>query len=165
MATYTANQVSINNGSKLVTVNSNESPESVSQGDFIQIANYPLAEINRTFLDANSNHIIELVKVWKHSDQITQPAIVVPTTVDFKATVDALKKANILVNDNTQAMQDWQTKLGEVTFRNIDETQTTIKTLKQMESDFNELMARLEAQPEPQPDNNAAWFDADSTWR
>ena len=145
MATYTAKQVSIKNGSKLVTVNSSESPESVSQGDFIQIANYPLAEINRTFLDANSNHIIELVKVWKHSDQISQPAIVVPTTVDFKATVDALKKANILVNDNTQAMQNWQTKLGVVTFRNIDETQTTIKTLKQMESDFNELMARLEA--------------------
>lgn len=145
MATYTANQVSINNGSKLVAVNSNESPESVSQGDFIQIANYPLAEINRTFLDVSGNHVIELVKIWKHSDQISQPAIVLPTTVDFKATVDALKKANILVNDNTQAMQDWQTKLGEVTFRNIDETQTTIKTLKQMESDFNELMARLEA--------------------
>jgi hypothetical protein len=145
MATYTANQVSIDNGSKLIIVNSNESPESVSQGDFIQIANYPLAEINRTFLNTTGNHIIELVKVWKHSDQISQPAIVVPTTVDFKATVDALKKANILVNDNTQAMQNWQTKLGEVTFKNIDETQTTIKTLKQMESDFNELMARLEA--------------------
>ena len=145
MATYTANQVSINNGSKLVTVNSNESPESVSQGDFIQIANYPLAEINRTFLDANSNHIIELVKVWKHSDQITQSAIVLPTTVNFKSTVQALKNANTLVNDNTQAMQDWQTKLGRVAFNNVDGSKVTIKTMLQMETDFNSLMSRVQA--------------------
>ena len=145
MATYTANQVSINNGSKLVTVNSNESPESVSQGDFIQIANYPLAEINRTFLDVNGDHVIELLKVWKHSDQITQPAIVVPTTVDFKNTVQALKNANTLVNDNTQAMQDWQTKLGRVAFNNVDGSKVTIKTMLQMETDFNLLISRLQA--------------------
>jgi hypothetical protein len=165
MATYTAKEASINNGSRDVVINSGELPQNISTGDFLCIGNFAPMEINRVYFSDNNTPFIELVEPWKNGDRANQPAIVIPTTVEFRETAQALKAANTLVNDNTQAMQNWQTKLGEVEFKNIDGTKTRVKTLKQMESDFNELMARLEAQPEPQPDNNAAWFDADSTWR
>jgi len=116
MAAYTANQVSINNGQKNVVINSNESPEGVSSGDFIYVGTFTPMEINRTYIDSNGKHVIELVKVWGNSNQSNQPAIVIPTTVQFKETVKALQTANRLLNDNTQAMQDWQTKTGSVTF-------------------------------------------------
>lgn len=144
MATYTANQVSIITGSRAVRINSNEEPLNVRKGDFIQIANHPLKEIKGTYKDENSNNFIELETIWENISQNNQPAIVIPTTADFRATAEALKKANIIVNDNMQQMQDWQTKFGEVTFNNIDGTMVTVKTLKQMESDFEDLMYRLE---------------------
>ncbi|MEM5547006.1 hypothetical protein [Pseudoalteromonas fuliginea] len=141
MAAFTANQVTVNNGQKNIVINSSETPVGVRKGDFIGIASFALIEINRTYVDSNNKHVIELVKNWGNSNQSNQPAIVIPTTVDFKQAADALKTANTLFNDNTQAMQNWQTKTGNVTFNNIDGTTTTVKTLKQIE---NEAQAQLE---------------------
>lgn len=140
MAAFTANQVTVSNGQKNIVINSNEAPEGVSKGDFIGVASFSLMEINRTYVDSNNKHVIELVKNWDNSNQSNQPAIVIPTTANFKQTADALIKANILINDNTQAMQDWQTKSGTVTFNNIDGTTTTVKTLKQIEVEAQDQM-------------------------
>lgn len=136
MATYTAKEVSINNGSRDVVINSGELPQNISAGDFLCIGQFAPMEINRVYFSDNNTPFIELVEPWKNGDQANQPAIVIPTTVEFRETAHALKAANTLVNDNTQAMQNWQTKLGEVEFKNIDGTKTRVKTLKQMELDY-----------------------------
>lgn len=147
MAAYTANQVSINNGQKNIVINSSESPEGVSKGDFICIGSFTPMEINRTYINSNSQHVIELAKPWSNSNQSNQPAIVIPTTVQFKETVQALQNANTLINDNTQAMQNWQTKTGSVEFVNVDGTKTTVKTLKQIELDNRTQMEAYHPHP------------------
>ncbi|MFT6789641.1 MAG: hypothetical protein ACJAVX_003023 [Pseudoalteromonas rhizosphaerae] len=134
MAAFTASQASITNGSKVVTINSGESIANVRQGDFLFLAGF-LVEINRGYVGAASQQYIELVKNWANSSQSSQPAVVIPTTGDFRAAVDAINNANQNVNDNFVAMQDWQTKTGTVTFVNQDGTTTTVKTLKQIEAD------------------------------
>lgn len=139
MAAYTANQVSINNGQKNVVVNSNESPEGVSKGDFIHVGTFTPMEINRTYVDSSGKHVIELLKAWGNSNQSNQPAIVIPTTVQFKDTVKALQTANRLLNDNTQAMQDWQTKTGTVAFVDAAGVSQIVKTLKQMQIENDAL--------------------------
>lgn len=139
MAEYTAQQVSVVNGSNAVIIESGESPEAVRQGDFLFITGSDPVGINRTYINSNSQHVIELSKSWSNGNKSNQPAIVLPTTVEFKSAAAALKNANLLVNDNFVAMQDWQTKTGTVTFVNIDGTTTTVKTLKQIEIEAQEL--------------------------
>tara|TARA_B110000503_G_C7171347_1_gene424430 strand:+ start:8103 stop:8594 length:492 start_codon:yes stop_codon:yes gene_type:complete len=143
MAEYTADQVSISTGSKAVVIESNESPENVRQGDFLFIEGNDPVAINRTYINSDNKHVIELRKAWPHASANTRTAILLPTTYEFRTATDALKNANTLINDNTQTMQDWQTKEGEVTFNNIDGTQTTVKTLKQMELDFYAMLETL----------------------
>lgn len=135
MAEYSANQVTITNGFKAVVINSGESPENVRQGDFLFVTGSDPVAINRTYINDNDQHVIELTKNWGQGNKNNQPAIVIPSTAEYKAVADALKNANLLVNDNFVAMQDWQTKTGTVTFVNINGTTTTVKTLKQIESE------------------------------
>ncbi|WP_149981153.1 hypothetical protein [Pseudoalteromonas rhizosphaerae] len=134
MAAFTASQASVTNGSKVVTINSGESIANIRQGDFLFLAGF-LVEINRGYVGAASQQYIELVKNWANSSQSSQPAVVIPTTGDFRAAVDAINNANKNVNDNFVAMQNWQTNMGNVTFVNQDGTTTTVKTLKQIEAD------------------------------
>ncbi|WP_199525375.1 hypothetical protein [Pseudoalteromonas sp. bablab_jr011] len=134
MAAFTAEQASINNGSKVVQINSGESIANIRSGDFLVLAGF-IVEINRAFVGAANEQLIELVKAWSHSTQSNQPCIVIPTTAEFKTVIAALNEANALVNNNYKAMQDWQTKMGNVTFTNKDGTTTTVKTLKQIEAD------------------------------
>lgn len=135
MPEYTANQVSIITGSIAVVIESNENPEGVRPGDFLFIeGNEPVA-VNRTYINSNDKHVIELRKPWPYTSVNIRSAILLPTTYEFRAAADALKNANTLVNDNTKAMQDWQTELGEVDFKTPDGTTIKIKTLKQIEID------------------------------
>lgn len=128
MAAYTAQQVSVSNGYKVVTINSAESIANVRYSDFLVLNNH-IVEINRAYVGADGKQYIELVKNWPYSTQTNQPCIVIPTTGDFAAAVQALKDAQVLVNDNFQTMHDWQTKSGMVTFQHPDGTSTTVKTL------------------------------------
>lgn len=134
MPAFTAEQASINNGSKVVQINSGESVANIRSGDFLVLAGF-IVEINRAFVGAANEQLIELVQAWSHSTQSNQSCIVIPTTAEFKTVVAALNEANMLVNSNYKAMQDWQTKTGTVTFENKDGTTTTVKTLKQIEAD------------------------------
>ena len=143
MAAFTANQVTINNGSNAAVINSEESTDNIQNGDFLVVGDFAPAQINRTYVNSNNLPVIELVKPWRNSSQSTQPAIVIPTTVNFKDTVTALRNANTLINDNMKSMQDWQTQTGEVEFSNVDGTKTVVKTLKQMELEFNALLAQF----------------------
>ena len=129
MAAYTAGQVTISNGSKAVVINSNENPESVAKGDFLFLSGSDPKEINRTYINDQQKHVIELIENWDSGNKTNQPAIVLPTTVEFRDTVAAIKNANLLINDNMQAMSDWQSKLGTVTFIGLDGTERTVPTL------------------------------------
>lgn len=134
MAAFTASQAKVDNGSKVVQINSGESVSNVRGGDFLVLSN-AIVEINRAYIGADNKGYFELVKNWPNSNQSNQPCIVIPTTAEFKTVVAALNEANALVNDNYQAMQAWQTQMGTVTFVNKDKTTTTVKTLKQIEAD------------------------------
>lgn len=134
MPAFTASQASVTNNSKVVQINSGESIANVNSGDFLVLAGF-IIEINRAYLGGDGKGYFELVKNWPNSNQTNQECIVIPTTGEFKKAVEALASANVLVNDNFKAMQDWQTKTGTVTFSNQDGTTTTVKTLKQIEAD------------------------------
>lgn len=129
MATFTATQASVKNNKPIVTINSGESVANVRQGDFLVIANFAPSQITRAYVGGAGEQFIELTVNWKHGDQTNQPAIVIPTTVEVRKAVTALQSANVTVNDNFEAMQNWQTKTGTVTFTHIDGTKTTVKTL------------------------------------
>lgn len=141
MPAFTASQASVTNNSKVVQINSGESIANVNSGDFLVLAGF-IIEINRAYLGGDGKGYFELVKNWPNSNQTNQECIVIPTTGEFKKAVDALTSANVLVNDNFKAMQDWQTKTGTVTFTSQDGTTTTVKTLKQIE---NEAQAQMDA--------------------
>ena len=140
MPAFTASQASVTNNSKVVQINSGESIANVNSGDFLVLAGF-IVEINRAYLGAEGKGYFELVKKWPNSNQANQECIVIPTTGEFKKAVEALSNANVLVNDNFKALQDWQTKTGTVTFSNQDGTTSTVKTLKQIE---NEAQAQLD---------------------
>ncbi|WP_199529580.1 hypothetical protein [Pseudoalteromonas sp. bablab_jr010] len=146
MAAFTASQASVTNGSKVVQINSGESVANVSSGDFLVLAGF-IVEINRAYVGSDSKGYFELVKNWSNSNQSNQECIVVPTTGEFKKAVEALSNANVLVNDNFKALQDWQTKMGTVTFSNQDGTTTTVKTLKQIEADNQAQMDAYHPHP------------------
>lgn len=128
MAAFTANQASVTNGSKVVTINSGESIANINPRDFLVI-NTQIVEIKRGYIGSDGQQYIELIKSWAYGPQNNQPCIVIPTTGNFAAAIEALKDAQALVNSNFATMQDWQTKTGTVTFTHPDGTQTTVKTL------------------------------------
>ena len=138
MAAFTASQASVTNGSKVVTINSGESTANIRQGDFLVIGTLSPVEILRGYVSSGGEQSLELSKAWDSGKQSNQKAIVIPTTVEVRNAVTALQNANTLVNDNFTVMQNWQTKTGTVTFVNIDGTTTTVKTLKQIESEASE---------------------------
>tara|TARA_Y100000588_G_scaffold186210_1_gene200109 strand:+ start:47869 stop:50754 length:2886 start_codon:yes stop_codon:yes gene_type:complete len=146
MPAFTASQASVTNNSKVVQINSGESIANVNSGDFLVLAGF-IVEINRAYLGAEGKGYFELVKQWPNSNQANQECIVIPTTGEFKKAVEALSNANVLVNDNFKALQDWQTKMGTVTFSNQDGTTTTVKTLKQIEADNQAQMDAYHPHP------------------
>ncbi|RZD22403.1 hypothetical protein [Pseudoalteromonas sp. MEBiC 03485] len=144
---FTAESVSILNGQDVVDVNSAESIENIKAGDFLQIGSFPLVEIKQAYKNGQGQKFIQLTKAWELTTQSNQPAIVIPTSGEFRAAVKALQDANILVNDNQQALQDYQNNLGTVTFKKSDGTTTTVKTLKQIEADNQAQMNAYHPNP------------------
>ncbi|WP_076921244.1 hypothetical protein [Pseudoalteromonas sp. SK20] len=128
MAAFTADQASVTNGSKVVTINSGESIENINPRDFL-VLNNQIVEITRGYISSDGQQCIELLKSWAYGNQNNQPCIVIPTTGNFAAAIQSLKDAQALVNENFATMQDWQTKTGTVTFTHPDGTQTTVQTL------------------------------------
>lgn len=161
MAAYTANRVAIENGKNTVIIYSGEPTDNIQYGDFLVVGDFAPVQINRTYKNSDNLPVIELVKPWKKSNQIETHAIVIPTTLNFRDTVTALKNANTLINDNMRAMQDWQTKEGLVSFSNVDGTETVVKTLKQMELDFLTLLEDIRNNTPTDPQDPTVSFDVD----
>lgn len=134
MAAFTANQAVATNGSKVIHIQSGESIANIQNGDFLFLGSFLPCTISRSYIGGAGEQYLELDVAWENSNQ-TEKAIVLPTTLELREVLQALKNANTLVNDNAKAMQDWQTKTGTVTFKHADGTISTIPTFKQLQAD------------------------------
>lgn len=135
MAAFTADSINISNGRDVAEVISQEAINTIQKGDFLVISGFPPVEILQAYKNGQGERFIELLKPWPHTSQSNQPAIVIPTTVDYREAVEALRAANTLVSDNKKAMSDWQTNMGTVTFKDKDGNDVVVKTLRQIEAD------------------------------
>ena len=135
MAAFTADSINISNGRDVAEVISQEAINTIQKGDFLVISGFPPVEILQAYKNGQGERFIELLKPWPHTSQSNQPAIVIPTTVDYREAVEALRAANTLVSDNKKAMSDWQTNMGTVTFKDKDGNDVFVKTLRQIEAD------------------------------
>ncbi|MBB1291022.1 MULTISPECIES: hypothetical protein [unclassified Pseudoalteromonas] len=141
MAAFTANQISINTGDKLAVINSGENPAQVNKGDFLVVKMQEImpVEISGVLATDSGGFIIELLNPWGYENINNAPATVIPSTIKFQSIMKVLQDANTLFNNNTQAMHDWQTKQGNVTFSNLDGTNVEVKTLSTIIDDLLSL--------------------------
>ncbi|TMP19078.1 hypothetical protein CWC02_08400 [Pseudoalteromonas sp. S2721] len=135
MAAFTADSINILNGQDVAEITSAEPINTIQKGDFLVINGFPPVEILQAYKNGQGERFIELLKPWPHTSQANQPAIVIPTTVDYREAVEALRAANTLVSDNKKAMGEWQTNMGTVTFKDKDGNDVVVKTLRQIEAD------------------------------
>ena len=146
MTWFTALQVSITNGTVVVTVNSGESIANVQPGDALIVGSFSPVEIKRAYINGASEQLIELVGSWNDSTQTTVAARVFPTSGDFAAAVSALKNATKVTSDNFKALESFGTQpSGTVDFVNQDGSIQTVKSAKQMEKDHANRLAQVDA--------------------
>lgn len=131
---FTASSVTATNNSNVVKINSNESIVNVKPGDALIIGSFNPVEILKAYA-SDQGSFIHLAEPWTNATQSQVPALVLPTRSALNEAITAINGANKLVNDNYQAILDWQTKTGEVTFKGFDNQEVTIKTAKQLELD------------------------------
>lgn len=131
---FTASSVTATNNSNVVKINSNESIANVKPGDALIIGSFNPVEILKAYA-SDQGSFIQLTQAWINATQSQVPALVLPTRSALNEAITAINGANKLVNDNYQAILDWQTKTGEVTFKAFDNQEVTVKTAKQLELD------------------------------
>lgn len=141
MTWFTANQVSVNNGSTIVTVTSGEDISNIRAGDALIVGSFSPVEINRAYVDGSNNKIIELKSAWADSNQSNAAARVFPTAGDFKEAANALRAATQLTSDQFQTLTDWGTTNGTVTFTDSSGQQYTARSLAKMDADVAEIEA------------------------
>jgi hypothetical protein len=132
---FKAAQVSVSNGSAIVTVNSGEDVSIISASDALIIGSFSPVEIKTTYVDGSGNRIVELVGVWNDSSQTTVAAKVLPTAGDFIAAVAALREATTNTRDNFAVVDAWGSELGMVDFTGADQVTHTARTMQQMDAD------------------------------
>lgn len=147
MAAFTADSINISNGQDVAEILSQEAINTIRKGDFLVIGSFPPVEILQAYKNGQGERFIELLKPWPHTSQANQPAIVIPTTVDYREAVEALQAANTLVSDNKKAMGEWQTNMGTVTFKDKDGNDVVVKTLRQIEADNQAQMNAYHPNP------------------
>ncbi|ELV8670515.1 hypothetical protein QNE35_004036 [Vibrio vulnificus] len=125
--------VSVQNGSKIVTVN-NTQTTNIKVGDALLIGNYQPVEIAGVFATQ-----LSLRTNWSNAAQANASAVVLPTFGDFNAATQALRQATQVTQGNFKTLEDWGTKLGNITFEGQDNSKHTARTLLQMDADVSEL--------------------------
>lgn len=145
MTWFTANQVSVNNGSTIVTVTSGEDISNIRAGDALIVGSFSPVEINRAYVDGSNNKIIELKSAWSDSNQSNAAARVFPTAGDFKEAANALRDATQLTSDQFQTLTDWGTINGTVTFTDSSGQQYTARSLAKMDADVAAVQAQAES--------------------
>ncbi|HDY7849332.1 TPA: hypothetical protein RQK37_002771 [Vibrio vulnificus] len=133
MTWITLPSVSVQNGSKIVTVN-NTQTTNIKVGDALLIGNYQPVEIAGVFATQ-----LSLRTNWSNAAQANASAVVLPTFGDFNAATQALKQATQVTQGNFKTLEDWGTKLGNITFEGQDNSKHTARTFLQMDADVSEL--------------------------
>ncbi|WP_347365076.1 hypothetical protein [Vibrio vulnificus] len=133
MTWITLPSVSVQNGSKIVTVN-NTQTTNIKVGDALLIGNYQPVEIAGVFATQ-----LSLRTNWSNAAQANASAVVLPTFGDFNAATQALRQATQVTQGNFKTLEDWGTKLGNITFEGQDNSKHTARTLLQMDADVIEL--------------------------
>lgn len=145
MTWFTANQVSVNNGSTILTVTSGEDISNIRAGDALIVGSFAPVEINRAYVDGSNNKIIELKSAWSDSNQSNAAARVFPTAGGFKEATNALRAATQLTSDQFQTLTDWGTTNGTVTFTDSSGQQYTARSLSKMDADVAAVQAQAES--------------------
>ncbi|EOS8554889.1 hypothetical protein ACNPP3_004165 [Vibrio vulnificus] len=133
MTWITLPSVSVQNGSKIVTVN-NTQTTNIKVGDALLIGNYQPVEIAGVFATQ-----LSLRTNWSNAAQANASAVVLPTFGDFNAATQALRQATQVTQGNFKTLEDWGTKLGNITFEGQDNSKHNARTLLQMDADVIEL--------------------------
>ncbi|ELK2254843.1 hypothetical protein JS87_22525 [Vibrio vulnificus] len=133
MTWITLPSVSVQNGSKIVTVNNTQTTH-IKVGDALLIGNYQPVEIAGVFATQ-----LSLRTNWSNAAQTNASAVVLPTFGDFNAATQALRQATQVTQGNFKTLEDWGTKLGNITFEGQDNSKHTARTLLQMDADVSEL--------------------------
>ncbi len=133
MTWITLPSVSVQNGSKIVTVN-NTQTTNIKVGDALLIGNYQPVEIAGVFATQ-----LSLRTNWSNAAQANASAVVLPTFGDFNAATQALRQATQVTQGNFKTLEDWGTKFGNITFEGQDNSKHTARTLLQMDADVSEL--------------------------
>lgn len=132
---FTASSVTATNNSNVVKINSNASIANIKPGDALIIGSFNPVEILKAYA-SDQGSFIQLAEPWTNATQSQVPALVLPTRSALNEAITAINGANKLVNDNYQAILDWQTKTGEVTFKDLNNVSFTVKTMKEIQSDI-----------------------------
>ncbi|HDY7534929.1 TPA: hypothetical protein RQJ67_003516 [Vibrio vulnificus] len=140
MTWITLPSVSVQNGSKIVTVN-NTQTTNIKVGDALLIGNYQPVEIAGVFATQ-----LSLRTNWSNAAQANASAVVLPTFGDFNAATQALRQATQVTQGNFKTLEDWGTKLGNITFEGQDNSKHTARTLLQMDADVTEAVEKIPAQ-------------------
>lgn len=143
MKRYTAAQVTVSSGSKIVTVHSGEPIELVRQGGNLEIGQFNGVNIfNAYYADGTNKPTIELYDPWPHATQTLKSAVVVPTAVHFNTAATVLGETNTKIFQQLASFLDLGTQpTGTVTFKavGVGDTDLVIKSLPQYKADLDEL--------------------------
>lgn len=130
--------VTASSGSKTVSVVSG-STANIKVGDALQVGAFSLCEITGVYAGQ-----LTIKDNWGNATQTGASASVIPTFGDFNTAVSAINKLKLIINDNYQALNDWTTGNGEVTFTGLDGMTYTVKSASAMEAFVNGLETGLD---------------------
>jgi hypothetical protein len=147
MSWYKAAQVSVENGSKLVTVVSAEPLVGIRAHDSLEIAQFNGVDIETTYTDPATNDlVIKLVSAWPHATQELQAAQVVPTAVNFNGGAQILEDTKNKVFAHLASYFAFGTQAtGTVTFNGVGvgDSDVTIRTIPQYQTDLDALESQV----------------------
>ncbi|WP_136484755.1 hypothetical protein [Vibrio sp. H11] len=133
--------VSVANGSDVVTVNNNLSTAKVRVGDALILAGFQPVEIVGVY--ANS---LTIASNWENSAQNGAMAAVMPTFGDFDNAAATMRQFTQTTQGNFAAMEAWWTQQsGSVTFKGQDGAEHQVRSAKQMDQDVQEKTDAVQA--------------------
>jgi hypothetical protein len=131
------NSVTLTSGSKVVAVSSGLTTN-IKVGDALILEDFSLVEIAGVFSGQ-----LELKDNWTDATRTNVKAKVVPTFGDFNDAVEKIRQLTQSTINNYEAMEEWWTQEGSVTFVDYEGNEHTVLTAKEMEKQWLETLATM----------------------
>lgn len=96
---FRATQVTVNNGSALITVQTGDDVSLIRENSVLFIGDYAPVTVKRTFIGSGNVPTIELWNAWSFSSDSGRAALAVPTAANLDAAVAALRDAGADLSD------------------------------------------------------------------